>query len=203
MPLGKELLFRLLSTFWLESSPEAGPNPIPKLLNTDGYTPDDEPYLRQFMGVPKDGGLIPTNLRPTKLGRNLSVEDGLPWYRPAVSPIDQILSKVPRTVGVIPKTTAIASGDINTMSIGDVVDLKTPAVPGLGHFKASVGKGESGRPYLSVYDNWDFDSPVITPLIQQLMGRVGKGFHVYERYPLQKTPTGYQVGGDIYLKKEQ
>ena len=33
--------------------------------------------------------------------------------------------------------------------------------------------------------------------------RGGKGFHVYERYPLQKTPTGYQVGGDIYLKKEQ
>lgn len=204
MPFGKELLFQLLSRLGAETPPNEMRNPITALLNSDGYVPEDEPYLRQYMGIPKNGGLIPQEVRPTRLGIDLAAEDGLPWYRPANSPIDKILTKAPRGIGEIPKTTAIAAGDIANMGAGDVIGLRTPMVPGLGHYKASVGKGKSGRPYLSVYDKWDFDSPVITPLIQQLMNRAGQGFHTYERYPLTQTPSGsYQVGGDIYLPKEQ
>ena len=54
-----------------------------------------------------------------------------------------------------------------------------------------------------MYDKWDFDSPVVSPIMKEMMGRTGKGFHVYDRYPLRKAPNGsYEVGGDIQLPEE-
>jgi hypothetical protein len=194
MPLGKELFFQLLSRLGAELPPVEGQNPIASALGSDGYTPDDGPYLRQYMGIPEDGGLLPTDLRPTRL----QITDNLPWYRPVVSPIDEIRTKT--TKYSIPRTSAISTGNIDTMKAGDVIPLKSPAVPGLGHFTGSIGMGESGRPFLSVYDKWDFDSPVISPLMERMMTTVGKPFHVYERYPLTRQPNGsYKVGGDIEL----
>ena len=195
---GKELIFQLISRLGLELPPGQGENPIAQMLNTDGYTPDDEPYLRQFMGIPKDGGLIPTDLRP----KGLTVNDNLPWYRPSGSPIDHIATKAPM-IGRLPRTTALAQGNIDEMGNESIVPLKTPTVPGLGHFTASVGKNESGNPYLSVYDKWDFNSPVVDPLIKAMLERTGAGFHVYERYPLQRGKTGYDLRGDIELPSEK
>lgn len=193
---GRELFFQLISRLGLELPPGEGENPFAQLLGTDPYTPDDEPYLRQYMGISKDGGLVPTNLRP----QSLTVKDDLPWYRPAANPITAISTH--RSTGQLPRTTALAGRDIGAMKTGDIVPLQTPTVPGLGHFTASVGKGQSD-PYLSVYDKWDFDSPVVSPIMREMMTRNGKGFHVYERYPLQKTPNGsYTVGGDIQLPEE-
>ena len=197
-----ELLFQLLSRLGLEPPPNEGQNPIAAALRTDPYTPDDEPYLRQYLGVSKDGGLTPTNLRP----RSLSINDKLPWYRPTNSPIDNIMTQSARPIGNnIPRTTAIAQGDVSAMKVGDILPLRTPTVPGLGHMTASVGKGHTGEPYLSVYDKWDFgSSPVIQPLVGALMERAGSGFHVYERYPLSKRPNGsYRVGGDIQLPSDK
>ena len=183
-----ELLFQLLSRLGLELPPNEGQNPIAQALRTDPYTPDDEPYLRQYMGIPKDGGLTPTDLRPTKL----AVKDSLPWYRPVENPMDTRKYKLP-----------YAPADIDSLQKGETLTWGGPPTPGLGHYTASIGKGDTGRPFMSVYDKWDFDSPVVSPLMQQLMSRAGKGFHVYERYPLQKNPNGsYQVGGDIELPKE-
>src|SRR3990167_1184946 len=87
MPLGKEILFQLLSRLGLELPPKEVQNPLPRILRSDPYTPDDEPYLRQYLGVPKDGGLVPTDLRPT----NLTVKDNLPWYRPTFNPVKELL----------------------------------------------------------------------------------------------------------------
>lgn len=197
-----ELLFQLLSRLGLEPPEKEGQNPIARVLRTDPYTPDDEPYLRQFLGVPKDGpagGLVPTDLRPTNLPslRGSGTKEDLPWFSPAANPYDPSsdvgLMRVRRS---LPR-----AEEIDALQQGAAITMPNRPIPGLGRYRASVGKGSSGNPYLSVYDKWDFESPVVSPLMQSLMDRVGKGFHVYERYPLTKDAGGqYQVGGDIELK---
>ena len=192
-----ELFFQLLSRLGLELPVGEGQNPIAQALRTDPYTPDDEPYLRQYMGIPKDGGLIPTDLRPSKL----TVKDSLPWYRPSEYPFPE----GPLQFGA--KETTLNStrnlGPIDNLKAGEILDFpNSKAWPGLGHFKASISKGKTGNPFLSVYDKWDFDSPVISPLMKSLMERAGKGYHVYERYPLERTSRGYQKAGDIELPSE-
>ena len=180
---GQELLFQLLSRLGLELPPNEGQNPIARALRTDPYTPDDEPYLRQFMGIPKDGGLTPTGLRPA----SLTVNDTLPWFRPAAYPFPE---------GPLP----VNAQEVTALQPSGILPIENAkAWPGLGHFKASVGKGASGDPFLSVYDKWDMESPVISPLMQALLGRMGTGFHVYERYPLQRGARGYELRKDIEL----
>lgn len=179
-----ELFFQLLSRLGLELPPNEGQNPIAQALRTDPYTPDDEPYLRQFMGIPKDGGLVPTDLRPTKL----TTKDNLPWFRPVENPMNTRKYKLPYT-----------AADIDSLQKGETLTWGGPPTPGLGHYTASIGKGAAGRPFLSVYDKWDFESPVISPLMSTLMNKTGKGFHIYERYPLQRTSQGYQQASNIEL----
>ena len=170
----KELIFQLLSRLGLEPPPNEGQNPIARVLRTDPYTPGDEPYLRQYLGVPKKGGLIPTDLRPSRL----DIKDNLPWYRLSSNPVKSL--------------EGITDAQVEGLRIGDILELpQAPPVPGLGHYTASVAKGTSGQPFLSVYDKWDFESPVISPLMKSIMDKVGKGFHLYERYPLTKSSRGY------------
>ena len=191
----KELFFQLLSRLGAELPPNEGQNPIAQALRTDPYTPDDEPYLRQFMGIPKNGGLIPADLRPSKL----TVNDNLPWFRPSQYPFPE--GPLQNSNGMY--STPIDTSRVDNLKPGQILDFENAkAWPGLGHFKASISKSEAGNPFLSVYDKWDFDSPVISPLMERLMNKAGKGFHVYERYPLQKTSGGYQRAGDIELPED-
>ena len=190
-PGTKELFFQLLSRLGAELPPNEGENPIARLLGTDPYTPDDEPYLRQYMGISKDGGLTPTDIRPTKV----KVDDDLSWYRPSSNPFDAVINGKPAP--------PIPAHFVERLLNGESTVVPTGNVPGLGHFIASVAKNSKGNPYLSVYDKWDFDSSVVSPIMRVLMGRVGKGFHTYERYPLKKTLEGYRPGGDIELFPEK
>ncbi|MGE3341513.1 MAG: hypothetical protein AB7J46_06490 [Candidatus Altimarinota bacterium] len=189
--MGKELLFQLLSRLGAEMPPDQTQNPFTVLLGTDGVTPDDEPYLRQYLGVPKDGGLIPTDLRPTKV----SINDDLKWYRPAVNPFQMEVNG--RLAPAIPQAL------VDRLKAGESTVIPTENMPGLGHFTASVAKGTSGNPFVSVYDKWDFDSGVVSPLVRTMMDRAGKGFHVYERYPLTKQRGGYRPAGDIHLPADE
>ena len=196
MPAGNELLFQLISRLGLELPPNEGQNPIAQMLRTDPYTPGDEPYLRQFMGIPKDGGLIPTDLRP----KSLTVKDNLPWYRPAAYPYPDVPLKFSPDVNDINFNYHRNTEPIDNLKPGEILGFPNyRAQPGLGHFKSSISKSQSGEPFLSVYDKWDFESPVVHPLVQKMLDKVGKGFHVYERYPLRKGPSGYEVAKDIEL----
>lgn len=197
-----ELFFQLLSRLGLELPENEGQNPIARIMGTDPYTPDDEPYLRQYLNIPKDG-LIPTDLRPGKL----TVKDDLPWYRPTDNPVKELLQKGDGdkrffSGGKLFPLKDLRTEEVDALQPGGVLPLWNPAAPGLGHYTASVGKGTSGRPFLSVYDKWDFESPVVSPLMKAMMSRAGKGFHVYERYPLTRRDGSYQIGGDIELPEE-
>ena len=189
-----ELLFQLLSRLGLELPPNEGQNPIAQALRTDPYTPDDEPYLRQFMGIPKNGGLTPTNLRP----KSLTAKDNLPWFKPSYNIYESYNQSDLRKL--------LPTNTIDNLPANGVHKLLLPqfkAIPGLGHYTGSIGKNASGDPFLSIYDKWDFESPVIGPLVERLMGKVGQGFHIYDRYPLQRNRTGdnrgYSLRKDIEL----
>ena len=177
-----ELVLQLLKRFGMESPVSEGPVKSPpvlsRLLGTDPMTPDDEPYLRQYLGIPKNGGLIPTDARPSV---NPWEGDNLPWYTPTQNPIARFLG---------PEGTINAEG-IEKLRIGETIPLDTGAVPGLGHYEGLIERDTSG-PYTSVRDTWDFRSPVVSTLVRVVMERLGTPFHVYGRYPLVKTKNGYR-----------
>lgn len=194
MPLSnlpKELLYRAMTTFGMEPEvnserPPAISNTISNLLRTDPLTPDDLPYLRQFMGL--ENTLTPTTLRPS----HLSVRDNKPWYIPVLNPL------TPPQVGhgtqppLRTKAGNVSNEQLQNLPIGGLIPLETYNGPGLGHYTGSIGKDEQG-PYASVYDNWDFKSPVVGGLMEKLMGLVGKDYHIYGRYPIELTDKGPRV----------
>jgi hypothetical protein len=69
------------------------------------------------------------------------------------------------------------------------------ALSGLGQHTRSIGKDpKTGEPYLSVFDVWDFEdygknrpgSGPTESLIEAIMPRLGEGFNVYDRMPLEE-----------------
>ena len=187
-----ELVLQLLKRFGMESGPFNEGDPLlSRLLGTDPLTPEDEPYLRQYLGVPKDGGLSPASrARPT----SLSGRDNLPWYRPTFNPVKELMVELPTTGTQVfggPDTAPQSAEAVDRLPIGEAIKLWNPLAPGLGGYTASVGRDPTG-PYMSVYDKWDFDSPVVSPLVREVMKRMGKPYHVYGRYPLIKTEKGYR-----------
>jgi hypothetical protein len=64
---------------------------------------------------------------------------------------------------------------------------------GLGHSTYSAALDETGNPYVSVFDSWDFDQQgnsgqgtgVIDSLSRAIMKKLGKPYNVYERFPLE------------------
>lgn len=178
-----ELLYQLLSRLGSEDLPLSMRSGL-----GDGFVPDDEPYLRQFLGVPKEGGLIPTDVRPS----NLKVSDSLPWYQPTANPLTMVV-KHPGNTSTPKAYRDLDSNLIDRLLPGQTLPIEHDQAPGLGGYTASIGKHPDGRPYASVYDKWDFDSPVIKPTVGKLLDKLGKPFHVYGRYPLIKQGDRYKI----------
>lgn len=70
---------------------------------------------------------------------------------------------------------------------------------GLGRSTLSAAVDEQGKPYLSVFDSWDFDEKGSTrqsldALYRAVLKRLGKPYNVYERLPVREVVNGvYEV----------
>lgn len=166
-----------------------------KLFGTDEMVPPDEPYLKQYMQPEKDI-LAQQRLRPTRL----TVTDVLPWRSSSMpDAMAAILRREPLGGSNAPEARpfsakdALTIEDLNQLAAGQLLEnvypistgsSATEGLVGLGHFTSSVGRDPRG-PYLSVYDKWDFGSPVVTPLVGALMKRVGQPYHIYDRFDIE------------------
>lgn len=131
--------------------------------------PDDLPYLRQYL-EPDKNYLPKTSQRPQNA--TIKTRD----VRQSVMP-DQVRAFDPAYTKLPEK--------------GKILDLATGAMgnnAGLGHYTASLGRDDKG-PYASLYDVWDFDSPMIkSGIVQKLMGLIGTPYTVYDRFDVKQTP---------------
>ena len=183
--LKESLLYRLINTV---------DKKIPKkYTKSDGLVSGDKPYLEQFLG---EGELMPTDMRPSALNAN----DNLPWYRPKSQINFPITTTNPGSdySGTARDSYYVSTPQIDAMKQGDVMDLGYRNFEGVGHAKLSLGKDEKG-PYASIYDKWDFDSPVIHPVVGKILGMMGKPYHVYDRYRLAKSKN---LNGEDFYETE-
>ena len=161
----------------------AGRNPaIQRALRSDGIVEGDEPYIDQFLGKEN---LFPTDERPS----HLNITDRLPWYRPTKPPrfvAEYVNDELPGMSGM---KRPVTDSEIQSLSPGNIIELGYGNFPGYGHAKLSIGKDNRG-PYASLYDKYDFESPVIHPVVSRIMSMVGKPYHVYSKQRLYKRPDG-------------
>ncbi len=153
-----------------------------QVAQSDGMVPGDEPYLQQFFGKPV---LQEQKLRPIKPPKDSSGA----WYKPLLPPMaEQYIDA--KTIDNLPIGGVAA---IDTMPSSVVLGVNEGTfvnTPGLGHVKMSVGKNEQG-PYMSMYDKYDFKSPIIHELLGRMMDKIGTPYHVYDRYPLKREGNQY------------
>jgi hypothetical protein len=57
---------------------------------------------------------------------------------------------------------------------------------GLGSARTSIGKDEQGKPYLSMFDSWDFANP--HDPMESILRTLGKPFNIYDRIPITPGP---------------
>lgn len=176
-------------------SPLAG-----RIFDSAALVPPDRPYLKQYLR-PQEDVLKPQTLRPSAL---TNADPSLPWrqsstsdeftgrFRPKVGddaspededrspviPLEEIFKLRP---GQIMEKVMILPKDMQMVS-----DPYDEPFVGLGHYTGSIGRDQDG-PFYSVYDKWDFNSPVLKPLVRQLMDRMGKPFHIYDRFDIQPS----------------
>jgi len=67
---------------------------------------------------------------------------------------------------------------------------------GLGRSTLSAALDENGKPYLSVFDSWDFDEKGSTQqpldsLYRAVLKRLGKPYNVYERFPIREINPAF------------
>ena len=161
--------FPKMSDLAIELIKRLGSTPlINRITGSDPVEPDDYPYLEQFFGKER---LHPTSLRP----QSLTMKDKLPWYGPDFWKVEANLPSLTKDIDKLQPSEVISLGDL-------------PLQPAFGGVVQSIGKDMEG-PYASMYDKWDFDSPVINPLIGALLNRVGQPFHIYGRKRLSKNPV--------------
>ena len=148
------------------------------LFDTAPMIPDDRSFLRQFLHPDKD--IFPVQSeRPTKLNK-------LPNL-----PFKQIAQDEGTTFNNLSAVLNPTSGEINLWDNRKSPFTKHAYIPGqsaLGEHVTSFGRDETG-PYMSLYDIWDFDSPVVGKTIGKLLNNLGQPYAVYNRYPLEHINT--------------
>lgn len=193
MPSLADLLTKLLYT-----ASDRGATAFPV---AEELYPQDRPYLEQFLGKET---LFPQTMRPTQL----HVNDRARWFKPDPSNEDvwpgTNFKPSPRFYDRNdPTGRRIQSDEIDQMPVGKVIPLATDRIGGLSGYLGSIGKDKAG-PYVSIYDKWDFDSPLVNTLVGRMMDTVGTPFHVYDRKRLDKNSQGdYKYRGDIELPKDK
>lgn len=147
---------------------------VADLLKSDSFEPDlDRPYLKQYFHPERDI-LSPQSLRPTQLSNIPNV----PFRRfgDIESPEKYDIVQRPRKDGSLePPTTSELRNKLGMLEWG------------MGHNTKSIGVDNNGQPYLSIYDLWDFDSPVLGNLAQALLKRTGQPYAIYDRYPIERS----------------
>lgn len=169
---GSDLIYNLIRRV----SEAADKHPVlQKIFDSDTLVEEDLPYLKQFLN-PDQTTLKPTTDRPVSL--TVAAPGG--WYKPD----DYVVNELSQL--------KLKPGIIDQLQPGGIKRLDYENLGGLGNFTGSVGKDSHGKPYFSVYDKWDFESPVISPLVNEVMKRVGQPYNVYEKFDLAPMPTSDQ-----------
>lgn len=169
---------------WLLKAVASNPMIANKVFNTDEMVPPDEPYLDQFLN-PQREVLPRQDLRPS----SLSNPAALMWRQTS---LPNALTALLHGGGTDyePGERLLTWAEIERLRPGTIVNPIYPTsaenadsegIVGMGHFAGSVGKDATG-PYWSAYDKWDFDSPVVNPLVRMMLHRIGTPYHVYDRF---------------------